>query len=202
MEEQAKRFLKKWGIRQPPVDVAEIALMEGIELHIAPIGMPTCCARVDGRRIIWVNRTDPVTRRRFRIAHEIFEFFDYSEQECDAGAAFLLMPPDWVEKYAPKVKMDLLSLAKIFRVSHEAMAYRLAGLFSLTVTILDFQRLTVRLGGPLSLLPIEKKAIQWAYQERNPRKFTEDDCTVYAFPIPPFPPSRVILFTGNALEGI
>ncbi|MFN4183040.1 MAG: ImmA/IrrE family metallo-endopeptidase, partial [bacterium] len=90
VEEEAKRLLAHYGNEGPPVEVMEIALAEGIELRIAPAGMSTCCAVIDGKKIIWVNRMDPPARRRFRIAHEIFEFLGFSERECDAGAAELL----------------------------------------------------------------------------------------------------------------
>lgn len=197
-EEEAKRLLERWGNETPPVDVMEIALQEGIELRLAPAGMCTCCAVIDGKKIIWVNRRDPPTRKRFRIAHEIFEFLGFPERECDAGAASLLMPEDWVVSFTRREQGNLLSLARIFRVSNEAMAYRLASLFHLAVTIVDFHLLTVRLGAPFPLLPDEKRAIQEAYQKSTPIRICCEELSFQAFPIPPFPSSRVILLSGNS----
>jgi Zn-dependent peptidase ImmA (M78 family) len=106
---------------------------------------------------ILVNQSDHPNRKRFSIAHELGHHFlhlledgeiidteidlfrgEFSgestvkqrskEIEANQFASALLMPADLVKKYYSEKTIDLSELARLFRVSEEAMGYRITQL--------------------------------------------------------------------------
>ncbi|HEY2600005.1 MAG TPA: ImmA/IrrE family metallo-endopeptidase, partial [Thermoleophilaceae bacterium] len=107
---------------------------------------------VGGKAVIGVNKDHAVVRRRFTVAHELAHYVlqhverfhldlttinsldgdppGYEPQlERDANnfAAELLMPEPWVVSLASK-EVSVLELSRRFRVSQEAMGFRLVNL--------------------------------------------------------------------------
>ncbi|MCK5211537.1 ImmA/IrrE family metallo-endopeptidase [Candidatus Parcubacteria bacterium] len=112
----------------------------------------------DGRVLVGINSNDPPTRQRFSLAHELSHFllnnekvfvdhrdnitFDYEshrsekEQVANFFAANLLMPEKMIENVFNKIiknkkyflEEDITGMADLFKVSREAMNYRLDNL--------------------------------------------------------------------------
>lgn len=100
-----------------------------------------------GARCIYINSTDPKTRRTFTIAHELGHYFlhqdvdkdvlfrerpprdsherrEHIETEADLFAAQLLMPEETIRIFWPFAE-SIQQLADIFAVSYIAMKTRL-----------------------------------------------------------------------------
>jgi transcriptional regulator with XRE-family HTH domain len=152
-ESVAERVLATAGTNEPPVDLDRITRA----LHIPviawnfPDALSALLADTEGGGfVIGVNRGHYPNRRRFSIAHECghavlrhevgfyLDFTDvdpfggeYSyEDERDANgfAAALLMPRAWLKGDAKKGYGDAATLAARYRVSEEAMSFRLRNL--------------------------------------------------------------------------
>lgn len=93
-----------------------------------------------GAAVIWLKDTDPPTRRRFTLFHELGHLLLHpnlhychvdgpsqtlTEREADSFAADILMPRSWIEKDCTNHGIDELRLAHRYRVSVEAMEIRL-----------------------------------------------------------------------------
>lgn len=157
-EEKARQVLKKLGPPTIPIDTTEVAKRLGIVVHALPLddelsGMAFC---EGGQRIIIVNATHHLHRRRFTAAHEIAHHVlehigddvhvdtsvfhrnarsrtgeDSKEVQANAFAAELLMPRSILKSFGRIDVLDDLAisrLAKEFKVSHSAMAIRIENL--------------------------------------------------------------------------
>lgn len=123
IESKANQLLVEARIPAPPVPVEQVANSLGIEIELADIGEDCSgvLVRHGNRAIIGVNKTHPLNRRRFSIAHEIGHFVLHEgdtyidkgyrvhfrdlesgsgtkgeEMDANAFAAALLMPAEWV----------------------------------------------------------------------------------------------------------
>ncbi|WP_431261837.1 ImmA/IrrE family metallo-endopeptidase [Roseateles chitinivorans] len=116
--------------------------------------------------VIVINRQEPLGRRNFDLAHELFHALTWDalkplhredpeekptgkrikriEQLADNFAAGLLMPRDSLEKLIPKDKFDdvqyLATIARELQVSNGALAYRLFNARMVNTTTRDALR--------------------------------------------------------------
>lgn len=149
-ELQANKLLDVMEITSPAVDIARIAELPKIEVHLQPRHrMPTLAGFSqwsDGRWLIVVNRSSVPGRRRFTLAHEFKHVLDHNaarivykqlghgdrrrhdqqvELICNHFAACVLMPRMWVKRAWTSGIQDEEALAGLFKVSVEAMHTRL-----------------------------------------------------------------------------
>jgi Zn-dependent peptidase ImmA (M78 family) len=149
-ELQANKLLQLLDIQAPAVDIAKIAGLPKIEIHLEPRHrMPTLAGFSqwsDGRWLIVVNRNSVPGRRRFTLAHEFKHILDHNaariaykaighgderrhdqqiELICNHFAACVLMPRMWVKRAWARGVQDEEALAGLFKVSIEAMHTRL-----------------------------------------------------------------------------
>ena len=128
----------------------------GFDAKIEPVGK----TYADGFRIV-INRSASASRARFSLAHELCHTFFYElvpeikflprptdsaeERLCNLGAAELLMPAKLVKRESkghPICLKTLEQLATFFRVSNEAMAFRLNQLGLWRVEFSTWMKLT------------------------------------------------------------
>jgi len=125
----ARRLRAELGLGPPPIDVAELALRLGVSRVIAR------SIQGDGRletlareRVIVVDTDAGNARRRFTIAHELGHFllareeirtldFQAEERFCNAFAAALLMPDDWLLR---RIRESRPSLTELQSISQDA----------------------------------------------------------------------------------
>lgn len=162
IEIETRKILSKYEITEVPVLVEDIAKKMGIKISYAPsVEYSGMLIRKDGEQaLMGVNSTEPKTRMRFTIAHEIAHFIfdkktavsiDYrnngnildkspEEKRADLFAANLLMPKKWLRLDVEKISQESFSkdhiaeLARKYGVSAEAMTYRLINLNLITGT--------------------------------------------------------------------
>jgi Zn-dependent peptidase ImmA (M78 family) len=130
IEERAQQLLKKAGIEEPPVPVAELVDLVGAQLSVEPLAgdISGMLYRRENTAIIGVNGADAPTRQRFTIAHEIGHLLLHKgrpvivdklvrvnlrgsgnfatgpeEAEANRFAAELLMPRDLVTEAAQEL---------------------------------------------------------------------------------------------------
>lgn len=152
--EKAHNILTMFKITEPPVNVISIA--EGLGFKVVPHDFPdTMSATIvieNGIKAIGVNKSHPIVRQSFSIAHELGHYlsghddFSYEkktfiekdkryldpshrvEEEADEFAAELLMPEFMLKKDVLENKLDIPSLAKKYKVSEQAMTIQLINL--------------------------------------------------------------------------
>lgn len=149
----ARETLEISGQDTVPVNVKRIAARLGVSLFFRPFpdALSAFLLRGDGRSVIGVNSNQAPFRQRFSAAHECGHFvlrhaddsvFDYAvpatsdgeppgyhpqnEREANTFAAELLMPADQLGEEAAST--SLARLAKRYKVSQEAMSFRLLNL--------------------------------------------------------------------------
>lgn len=151
----AKRVLRKAEISEAPVDLDRIA--RALHIPVIAWNFPDALSALladteTGGFVIGVNRWHSPNRQRFSIAHECghavlrhkagfyLEFTDVDpfgdehpssryadERAANAFAAALLMPRAWLARDR-KEGLDAATLAARYRVSEEAMSFRLRNL--------------------------------------------------------------------------
>lgn len=166
-------LLQKYGVKEPPVLIEDIATGESAAIARNPFEGPQsgfALRSASGEKVIGVNEAHSHLRQRFTIAHELGHLLlhegdlilDYAvrthfrgdevrvnfrdhesslatnseEIEANRFAAEILMPRDMVFKEARKLlqaknlSREALTkkLADVFKVSEEAMGYRLVNL--------------------------------------------------------------------------
>ena len=156
VELRANKILLESNIHEVPVDIESIADKLGIKISYAPSeeysGM--LIRREDGQALMGINSSEPKTRMRFTVAHEIAHFLfdkknkvyiDYrtstrlldkpkEEKRADFFAANILMPKKLLTLDFEKISKEsfsqdhLIDLAKKYQVSQDAMKYRLSNL--------------------------------------------------------------------------
>lgn len=125
-----------------PVDVDCIIREQGIGLIHYPFSPAFQGIYIPGKKpLIIVNSIDPLPRRRFTLAHELYHHFYCKAHDCNSigfyskdpaslercanrFAADLLMPKNEVRKLI-QIGMAASSMARYFNVSLEAMDIRL-----------------------------------------------------------------------------
>ncbi|RDC60700.1 hypothetical protein HME9302_01915 [Alteripontixanthobacter maritimus] len=157
-EEKARLILKRLGPPVIPVDTTEIAKRLGVELHALPLDdeLSGMAFREGEKRVIIVNSTHHIHRRRFTAAHELGHHVlnhisddvhvdtavfhrnarsrtgeDEKEVEANAFAAELLMPRSALKVFGNIDVLDDLAIARLakeFKVSQSAMAIRIENL--------------------------------------------------------------------------
>ena len=153
---QAQKVLTQCGIREPYVDVFDIAESNGFEIvYFKPKDeKQKLIAGFSKSKKIYLNIEDHPTRRTFTIAHELAHYFlkhkpdQYGvyyrnslykkdkpdlEKEADCFAAELLMPKKFIIQVKKRYDLtdnDVDILAKLFGVSNLAMSFRLKNISS------------------------------------------------------------------------
>lgn len=134
LERRAEQLLAKVGVGAPPVPVKRVAEHLGIKIELADLGED--CSAILVRNVpsavIGINKTHPINRKRFSIAHEIAHFELHKgdtyidkgfrvnfrdlesgsgtkkeEMDANAFAAALLMPAAWVRAAFKEQPFDL-----------------------------------------------------------------------------------------------
>jgi Zn-dependent peptidase ImmA (M78 family) len=145
-ERQATRLLALSGVAEPPVPETVITRLPRIQVErIAPSPISGGAQWTQGRWLIILAGSEPLTRQRFSLAHEfkhvldnpfihllypdarLMSAEDRAEHICNYFAACLLMPRPWVKR-AWAAKQNVPHLAWRFGVSHGAMSRRLTDL--------------------------------------------------------------------------
>lgn len=153
IEQRANNFLSKSKIVKPPVDLKKILVDNQVllfERDLNNVAGNTLSGFIqkdeDGSLKIFVNSKHANTRNSFTVAHELGHFalghlegkkrvisyrdsnalYNEKEREADYFATCLLMPREFLEKYAAEHMLPTLSeFAKEFKVSRAAMSKRL-----------------------------------------------------------------------------
>lgn len=153
IEIESRKQLAKYEVSEAPIPIEEIAEKMGIKISYAPSeeysGM--LLRKKDNQALMGINSNEPKTRMRFTIAHEIAHYLfdtknavsiDYrnsiqtvnkslEEKRADIFAANILMPRKWLQLDFEKIAKErftqehLIDLAKKYKVSTEAMKFRL-----------------------------------------------------------------------------
>ncbi len=153
IEKKAGWLLARAVVHIPPVPVKRVAEHIGIKIELADLG-EDCSAvlvRNGPRAVIGINKTEPITRRRFSIAHEIGHFLLHKgetyidkgyrvnfrdlesgsgtkkeEMDANAFAAALLMPAPWVRAAFKKQPFDLTDDESLGKLAHKFKVSTLA----------------------------------------------------------------------------
>ena len=86
IEEKAKDTIEKYSFNEFPIDPVKIALKVGIavrDVQFKDIAEDSVCGGIikENESIeIYVNKYDPINRKRFTIAHELGHYFDEKHQ--------------------------------------------------------------------------------------------------------------------------
>lgn len=144
-EVQAAKLLQLTGCAEGPVPEAIITELPRIDAQrterLIGSGFTTWSR---GQWRIRVKASDPITRQRFTLVHELKHVLDaplddviyrhlppgeerrrHIEAVCDAFAAAVLMPRSWVKRQWYAGNQEIASLAWLFEVSLQAMHIRL-----------------------------------------------------------------------------
>lgn len=159
IEKKAQEVIKEYSLNEFPIDPVKIALKIGIpvrDVQFKNIDRDSICGGITKEKEavqIYVNKHDPINRKRFTIAHELGHYFlghlenkgEYvdlhrdinsgnktDESEANSFAAALLMEKEKVEQSFNTLKKAGFSegniiweLSKLFAVSTSAMSLRL-----------------------------------------------------------------------------
>lgn len=137
----------KSGAPIVPVDLDKILQKFGLKAYNTNFSKPEISGAFSREeKQIYLDATDPYTRKVFTLAHELGHYFLHDdkaydilyrekrsharpelEREADEFAAELLMPEATIRLYWP-IAESIQQLAEIFSVSYSAMEYRLRNL--------------------------------------------------------------------------
>lgn len=159
IELKAQKILADFGIYNPPVPIEELADKLNIKISYAPSkDYSGILIKKRGKTLMGINSNEPDARKRFSIAHELGHFLfskksvsvDYrinnyvekpeEEKHADSFAANILMPRRWILRDFEKISKgtitqnNLVDLSKKYKVSPEAMKFRLANLGLIELT--------------------------------------------------------------------
>ncbi len=128
-----------------PVDLGQILEKYNLKAYNTTFTQPDVAGALDRKaKKIYVNRSDPQTRKIFTLAHELGHYFihkdrnvdilyrerdnhDEAEREADHFAAMILIPEETIRVYWP-IADGVQGLTNIFGVSYPAMLNRLRDL--------------------------------------------------------------------------
>jgi hypothetical protein len=132
--EAARSVVRRHHLTGPPVDVQAIAAAEGYLVRYALLGeVEGRMRQLGGQWLIELNQDRHVNSQRFTIAHEVGHLVmghqgcgssAVEERQANVFAAELLIPLSML-RIALKKTRRLSELAALFRVSKEAMQYKL-----------------------------------------------------------------------------
>jgi Zn-dependent peptidase ImmA (M78 family) len=143
-ELQAQTYLAVVGVHEPSVPdriMTELPRVSVTRMSPFPTSGATQWSR--GRWLVVLNGSEPATRQRFSLAHEVKHIIDHRfveltygqfpdaeraamvERICDYFAGCLLMPRPWVKRLYCSGIQRLPDLAQTFGVSQAAMSVRL-----------------------------------------------------------------------------
>lgn len=144
-ERQARQLLQMLRVTEAPVPEYVIAELPRIEVdHVSPFPASGATHWVAGTWRVIINSSEPVTRQRMSLAHELKHIIDHPfvnllyaaesgserhkwiEQVCDYFAGCLLVPRGWLRRAYLNETSDLEVLARRFGVSHAAITTRLS----------------------------------------------------------------------------
>ncbi len=116
-EMQAQKYLRLSGVTEPSVSERIIADLPRVQVtRMSPFPTSGASHWSRGQWLVVVNGSEPLTRQRFSLAHEIKHVIDHRfarlifsqfpkseraamvEQVCDYFAGCLLMPRPWVKR--------------------------------------------------------------------------------------------------------
>lgn len=147
--QQAIAARKKLGESDAsPIDVfAVVQNIEHLSLVLYPMGdnISGMCVKIGKDAIIAINSSMSVGRQNFSIAHELYHYYydnnqsstickkaigsgNETEQKADQFASFFLMPlgEEVIPKDGEPISFEkVIQLEQYYRVSHQAMLYRL-----------------------------------------------------------------------------
>ena len=138
----AKKLLKTCNIYQAPINLGTV--IHQLKLNVLKINLPEIQgfdAQIDYEaNLITLNTSHAYVRKRFTLAHEIghhvlghkdiqpefdLESKDPREVEANYFAAELLIPFDWIKKDSRIIGATTKELAEKYKVSEDAMGWRL-----------------------------------------------------------------------------
>ena len=143
-ELQAVRLLEQLGCTSAPVPLSALTSLPRLDVRLD--GRLRSSGATTWRKGMWrirINASEPHTRMRFTVAHEIKHVLDASLEDviyarvptdargrhveaiCNHFAANLLMPRVWLKRLWAEGHQDVADLAWRFDVSQEAMRIRL-----------------------------------------------------------------------------
>lgn len=144
-ELQSNRFLVLSGITEPSVPERIMTELPRVQVtHLSPFPSSAASHWANGRWLIALRGSEPATRQRFSLAHEIKHIIDHRfvgliystfpkgerhamiEQVCDYFAGCLLVPRPWLKRIYCSGVQHLPELARTFGVSQAAMTVRLS----------------------------------------------------------------------------
>lgn len=144
-ERQARLLLHLTQVTEAPVPGAAIAELPRIEVdHVSPFPVSGATHWVSGTWRVIINSSEPVTRQRMSLAHELKHIIDHPfvkllyaaekgderhkwiEQVCDYFAGCLLVPRAWLRRAYLDDSPDVDDLARHFGVSRAAITTRLS----------------------------------------------------------------------------
>ena len=152
VEMLAWRYLKKGGVRSPPVPTEIVSLMDQERpIQLRPVRLVAhhgAVWRLKDEWVIHLNKDETSNIQRFTIFHEAFHILarrkttpafrkkrgpretPFKELLANYFAACILMPDEWVKETWAEVK-DINQMAEFFAVPETAMGIRLKhlGLF-------------------------------------------------------------------------
>jgi IrrE N-terminal-like domain len=137
-ELQANRLLELAGLPQAPIPNELVTELPRIAVRLDPdLPVSGCAQWVSGRWLLSINASEPWTRQRFSLVHELKHVLDHpfvnevyagdeqAEHLADYFAACVLMPRRYVKRVWGERMQSLADLAQHFGVSERAMALRL-----------------------------------------------------------------------------
>ena len=138
---------KLGGNDSSPIDIfAVVQNIDNLSLVLYPFNehISGMCIRIKDDAVIAINSSMSVGRQNFSIAHELYHYYYHKdvertvcqkaigkgeerEKEADKFASYLLMPLSLSEEGRSKdmTVEDVIKLEQYYRVSHQAMIYRL-----------------------------------------------------------------------------
>lgn len=149
----AKKILEENLISSPPIPITDIAENHGLKVVQVDFGKhsPEVAGMIDKKtNAIYVNKYDNERRKAFTIAHELGHYLMHQdeleknpemailfrmpfgkpdpnplEQEANAFAARVLVPPFLLKQYLQKGINEPAILSEVFGVSAEVINYRI-----------------------------------------------------------------------------
>lgn len=187
---RAKTLVNDSGIKEPPIDAAQLARLQGIQRIIVSSNLEVSGLLIqDGDGLaIRLNGRESVERRNFSCCHEIAHTFAlhspfaefrtgigstvcqrYSREEymCDRAAAEMLMPEKFFKPLATQLEPNIesvIALSRRFVSSIDATIVRL-GQLGVWPVVFIIWKFTVRLGSS------RKLRVSWSVRPAGSRCF-------------------------------
>ena len=173
---RAKKLVDDSGIKEPPIDPARLAIVQGVRRIMVSNTMEVSgeLVRDGGELVIRLNGRESPQRRNFSCCHEIAHTFAFhsplaemsvrmrtisclryspQEQMCDRAAAEMLMPEKFFRPVAANLRPGIESLATLSRVFGSSIGATMIRLGQLRVWPVVFivWKFTTRLGSSRKL---------------------------------------------------